>query len=292
MSKFLKFIVHFVVICTILCVVALAVPPFFGVTTEIRDDSTVKSNLAMGSVTYAIPVKTEEAALGTPILVNDENAVYRYTLASADVANGTGTAMDPTVSQGQPINVAIGSYLPKIVVTIPFIGYLMAATKSIEGLIVLGLTVLFLIILYVIAELWKKDQDDYDDYPEDTEPGYVKSRKELKKEEKRKEREYRDEEREIKAQGKRSKKEKRKIRTGGFVDEIDEDDFDVEEEEAPQRAVQSATSEAHELLKKEVAAATAKDSKPVRKSAKPATQTKKAAPKKKAAPEIHEEEEE
>ena len=204
MSKFLKFIVHFVVICTILCVVALAVPPFFGVTTEIRDDSTVKSNLAMGSVTYAIPVKTEEAALGTPILVNDENAVYRYTLASADVANGTGTAMDPTVSQGQPINVAIGSYLPKIVVTIPFIGYLMAATKSIEGLIVLGLTVLFLIILYVIAELWKKDQDDYDDYPEDTEPGYVKSRKELKKEEKRKEREYRDEEREIKAQGKRS----------------------------------------------------------------------------------------
>ena len=47
MSKFLKFIVHFVVICTILCVVALAVPPFFGVTTEIRDDSTVKSNLAM-----------------------------------------------------------------------------------------------------------------------------------------------------------------------------------------------------------------------------------------------------
>lgn len=292
MSKFLKFIVHFVVICTILCVVALAVPPFFGVTTEIRDDSTVKSNLAMGSVTYAIPVKTEEAALGTPILVNDENAVYRYTLASADVANGTGTAMDPTVSQGQPINVAIGSYLPKIVVTIPFIGYLMAATKSIEGLIVLGLTVLFLIILYVIAELWKKDPDDYDDYPEDTEPGYVKSRKELKKEEKRKEREYRDEEREIKAQGKRSKKEKRKIRTGGFVDEIDEDDFDVEEEEAPQRAVQSATSEAHELLKKEVAAATAKDSKPVRKSAKPATQTKKSAPKKKAAPEIHEEEEE
>ena len=173
MSKFLKFIVHFVVICTILCVIALAVPPFFGVTTEIRDDSTVKSNLAMGSVTYAIPVKTEEAALGTPILVNDENdAVYRYTLASADVASGTGTAMDPTISQGQPINVAIGSYLPKIVVTIPFIGYLMAATKSIEGLIVLGLTVLFLIILYVIAELWKREPDDYDDdYPEDTEPG-------------------------------------------------------------------------------------------------------------------------
>ena len=292
MSKFLKFIVHFVVICTILCVVALAVPPFFGVTTEIRDDSTIESNLAMGSVTYAIPVKTEEAALGTPILVNDEdNAVYRYTLASADVENGTGTAMDPTVSQGEPINVAIGSYLPKIVATIPFIGYLMAATKSIEGLIVLGLVVLFLVILYVIAELWKKDpDDDYDDDPDDTEPGYVKSRKELKREEKRREREYRDEEREIKAESKRSKKEKCKIRTGGFVDEIDEDDFDTEEDERPQRAVQSATSEAHELLKKEIAAATAEDHRPARRSAKPAAQTRKAAPKKRAVPEVIEEE--
>lgn len=294
MSKFLKFIVHFVVICTILCVVALAVPPFFGVTTEIRDKTGVKSNLAMGSVTYAIPVKTEDATIGTPILVNDGDNVYRYTLASADVANGAGTAMDPTILQGQPINVAIGSYLPKIVVTVPFIGYLMAATKSIEGLIVLGLTILFLIILYVIAELWKKDMDDDDeDYPEDTEPGYVKSKKELKKEEKRKEREYRDEEREIKAQGKRNKKEKRKIRTGGFVDEIDEDDFETEEEQQqqrPQRAVQSATSEAHELLKKEIAAATAEEHRTTKKSAKPAVQTRKAAPKKKEASVVQEEE--
>ena len=132
--------------------------------------------------------------------------------------------------------------------------------------------------------------DDYDDYPDDTEPGYVKSRKELKREEKRREREYRDEEREIKAESKRSKKEKRKIRTGGFVDEIDEDDFDTEEDERPQRAVQSATSEAHELLKKEIAAATAEDHRPARRSAKPAAQTRKAAPKKRAVPEVIEEE--
>lgn len=295
MSKFLKFIVHFVVICTILCVIALAVPPFFGVTTEIRDDSTVKSNLAMGSVTYAIPVKTEEAALGTPILVNDENdAVYRYTLASADVANGTGTAMDPTVSQGQPINVAIGSYLPKIVVTIPFIGYLMAATKSIEGLIVLGLSVLFLIILYVIAELWKKEPDD-EDIEEDTEPGYVKSKKELKREEKRRERQYKEEEREIRAEDKRSRKNKKKIRTGGFVDEIDEEDFDEPEEMIrPQKNVQTATSEAHEVLKKEIAAATAEERKPSKKAQKSHQETQKVVVEKKKfeEPEIIEEEEE
>ena len=291
MSKVLKFIVHFVVICTLICVLGLVLPPFFGVRTVIVDKSDKATNLPVGSVTYAIPEKSSAISAGTPILVQKDSETYKYTITNLDASKGTGTVTDQSVSGGKTFTIKVGDYVPKVVVTIGYVGYLMVATESIEGLIILGLVVLFLIILYVIAELWKKDQDDYDDYPEDTEPGYVKSRKELKKEEKRKEREYRDEEREIKAQGKRSKKEKRKIRTGGFVDEIDEDDFDVEEEEAPQRAVQSATSEAHELLKKEVAAATAKDSKPVRKSAKPATQTKKAAPKKKAAPEIHEEEE-
>ena len=45
MSKFLKFIVHFIVICTIVCVVGLAVPPFLGITTEIMDDSGKETNL-------------------------------------------------------------------------------------------------------------------------------------------------------------------------------------------------------------------------------------------------------
>ena len=104
----------------------------------------------------------------------------------------------------------------------------------------------------------------------DTEPGYVKSKKELKREEKAREKRYKDEERQIKKEERARKKgkapERKKIKTGGFVDEIYEDD--LEEEEAPEqeptvrpvRNVQAATSEAHELLKKEIAAATADDS--------------------------------
>ena len=38
MSKFLKFIVHFVIICTIAIVLGLALPPFFGVKTVIVDN--------------------------------------------------------------------------------------------------------------------------------------------------------------------------------------------------------------------------------------------------------------
>ncbi len=64
-----------------------------------------------------------------------------------------------------------------------------------------------------------------------------------------------------KKKSKKEEKKKKKIRTGGFVDEIDEDDLDDEPEETvrPEGNVQAATSEAHELLKKEIAAATAEE---------------------------------
>ena len=167
MAKFLKFIVHFVVICTILCVVALAVPPFFGVTTEIRDDSTIESNLAMGSVTYAIPEKSSAISVGTPILVQKDSKTYKYTITDLDASKGAGAVTDQSVSGGKPLTIKGGDYVPKVVITIGYVGYLLVATESIEGLIILGLVVLFLIILYVIAELWKKDMDDDDDYLDD-----------------------------------------------------------------------------------------------------------------------------
>lgn len=262
MSKFLKFIVHFIVICTILCVVALAVPPFLGVTTEIMDDSGAETNLALGSVTYAIPEKVEDVSAGTPILVNGEAAVYRYNIVSLDLENHTGVVIDPNGTES--INVSIKNRLPKVVLTVPYLGYLLIATESIEGLIILGLAVLFLIILYVIAELWKKDSsEEYDDEEDDSE--YIKSAKELKREEKERERRMRDEDRELLKNDKKRKKEEKKnrkiIKTGGFVDEVYEDEMDEEEEQPPRRRanVQSATREAHELLKKEIAAATAEE---------------------------------
>ena len=268
MSKFLKFIVHFVVICTILCVVALAVPPFFGVTTEIRDDSTVKSNLAMGSVTYAIPEKSSAISVGTPILVQKDSKTYKYTITDLDASKGTGTVTDQSVSGGKTLTIKVGDYVPKVVITIGYVGYLLVATESIEGLIILGLVVLFLIILYVIAELWKKEPDDIQDDMEDPEPGYVKSKKELKREEKARARRMREEEKEIlqeeKARKRKGKKaEKRKVRTGGFVDEIDEDDITEhssgKKASAMQQTAQTAASEAHEELKKEIAAATSEE---------------------------------
>lgn len=262
MSKFLKFIVHFIVICTIVCVVGLAAPPFFGVTTEITDDSGKETNLPEGSVTYAIPMKTADAAVGDSILYQSDSKTYRYMITEMDKKNNIFKVVDATDKDAEPITVEVKDYIPEVVVTIGYVGYLLIATQSIEGLIIIGLAVLFLVILYIVAELLKKEpQDDYDDV--DTEPGYVKSKKELKREEKAREKRYKDEERQIKKEERARKKgkapERKKIKTGGFVDEIYEDDLESEKHEQPKQptTVQTATSEAHELLKKEIAAATA-----------------------------------
>ena len=207
MSKFLKFIVHFAVICTIVCVLGLALPPFFGVRTVIMDSTDKATNLPLGSVTYAIPVRTEEVTAGSPILVQEDGKTYKYNLVSVNRENNTGTVIDTTTSAQESITVSVKNWVPKIVITIPFVGYLLVATESVEGLIVLGLVILFLIILYVIAELWKKDPDDdeYEDLQGDTR--HVKSSRELKAEEKARAKRMKQEDKELLHGCKRKEKE-------------------------------------------------------------------------------------
>ena len=175
MSKFLKFIVHFIVICTIVCVVGLAVPPFLGITTEIMDDSGKETNLPMGSVTYAIPVKIKEAAVGDSILYQTDSKAYRYMITEMDKKNHIFKVIDSSDKDAEPVAVEVKDYIPKVVITVGYAGYLLLATESIEGLIILGLAVLFLVILYIVAELLKKEpQDDYDET--DTEIGRASCR--------------------------------------------------------------------------------------------------------------------
>ena len=265
MSKFLKFIVHFVVICAIIIALGLTIPPFFGVDTVIVSDRDQITNLPRGSVTYAIPVKTEEIRENDPILVQEDSNTYRYNVKRIDLGTHTGTVVDPSVTDGKEITVAVPDYCKKVVITIAYVGYLLIATKSTEGLIILGLVLLFLIILYIIAELWKKDDSDYDDVDDDPAPGYIKSDKELRREEKERAKRMKEEEKEIareKKNGKKAKKaEKKKVRTGGFVDEIDEDDDEVEAPVQEQTVpIQPEVGEAHEILRQGIAAATADSS--------------------------------
>ena len=101
--------------------------------------------------------KSSEITVGTPILVEKDSKTYKYTITNIDASKGTGTVTDQSVSGDKTLTIKVGDYVPKVVITIGYVGYLLVATESIEGLIILGLVVLFLIILYVIAELWKKE---------------------------------------------------------------------------------------------------------------------------------------
>ena len=78
--------------------------------------------------------------------------------------------IDTTTSAQQNITVSVKNWVPKIVVTIPFVGYLLVATESIEGLIILGLVILF--PYYIICDrgaLEKRAGDDeYEDLQGDT----------------------------------------------------------------------------------------------------------------------------
>ena len=95
------------------------------------------------------------------------------------------------------------------------------------------------------AEIVKEHPEIYD--------YYIKMREE--------EKEILQEEKARKRKGKKA--EKRKVRTGGFVDEIDEDDITEhssgKKASAMQQTAQTAASEAHEELKKEIAAATSEE---------------------------------
>ena len=267
MSRFLKFIVHLVVICAIICALALVLPPFFGVTTYVVDDASIKTNLPMGSVTYAIPKKTEDVYVNEPILVQEDSVTYRYEVQSLNLENGTGTVIDPTVTDAQPITVAVRDYVPKVVATIGFIGYLQVATKSMEGIIILALVVVFLVILYIIAELWKKGDDREDEDGQENEDS-AESIDDAD-----------DEEPDVRPARprKRKREEKRRVRTGGFVDEIDEeDDEDEPVSNQKQPDLQSQVREAHGMLRKEIEAVAMSENKERGKAAEKTPEAEKA----------------
>ena len=95
MSKFLKFIVHLVIFCTIICILALAVPSFFGIYTAVNDGTYEDTNLPMGSVTYAKEADISSLTRGEAILVQENGNIYRYNVQNVDLENKICTVVNP-----------------------------------------------------------------------------------------------------------------------------------------------------------------------------------------------------
>lgn len=217
MSKVLKTIVNVILFCAIVVAAGLLIPPFAGITTVMVDDVDMQTNLPQGSVAYAVEKDRSELKQGDKVLISQEGRQYVYVVDSID---GSSVVLDDQLStDGGTTQQELGSTVQKVMLVVPVIGYVSMALRSTEGLIIVGLAVVFVIILFILAEVWKKDDDEeedeenedaQEDEPEEEESA-VMSRRQKKKARKADKKKQKQEEKaavaEAKARAKRERQE-------------------------------------------------------------------------------------
>ena len=215
MSKFLKVIVNTILFLAIVVAGGLLIPPFAGVTTVIVDDTNMETNLARGSVTYALSKDSSQLKTGNKVLVYEGDGQYVYEVTGV---NSEIISVEDKISvDGQTKELSAGSSIKKVMFTVPFIGYVTMALGTTEGIIIVGLAVVFVIILFILAEIWKKDEDEGDeDESDDVDPDEetddeeaeeepVMSRRDRKKARKEAKRKAKEEKKALKAAAKAKK---------------------------------------------------------------------------------------
>lgn len=174
MSKFLKAIVNIFLIAAILTAVAILVPPVLGITTTIIDSREMETNLPLGSITYSEDVEVKSIKAGDEVLKEDANSTFAYVVVEGNAETGKFTVLDASDKEGPTTEVTIRNYVSRVFITVPFIGYIIVAMQSTEGMIIVGLIVLFVIILFILSELWKKhDSEEDEDEDGDDENDFV-----------------------------------------------------------------------------------------------------------------------
>lgn len=166
MSKLLKVIVNTLLLLAILSAGALVIPPFAGITTLVSDGMG-NTNISRGAVTYAKETDTSSVATGEKILVDDNSGKYIYTIQSLDTAAGTASVKN--VISGDTTEITVRATVSKVIVTIPVIGFLSMAAQSREGIMIIGLAILFLVILFILSEVWKRDEEEDEEEEEEDE---------------------------------------------------------------------------------------------------------------------------
>lgn len=177
MSKLLKVIVNTLLLLAILSAGALVIPPFAGITTLVSDGMG-NTNISRGAVTYAKKTDTSSAAAGDKILVDDNSGKYIYTIQSLDTAAGTASVKN--VISGDATEITVRATVSKVIVTIPVIGFLSMAAQSREGIMIIGLAILFLVILFILSEVWKRDEEEDEEEEEEEDEDDEKASEELR----------------------------------------------------------------------------------------------------------------
>lgn len=201
MSKFLKVIIGLILLGAVAVTGALVIPPQIGITTLIIDPSEMSTNLQQGTVVYAKNTMPDTFASGDKVLNQENGSAKVYEILTVEQAED-GSLQAQTYVDDTIENVALSESSEKALLTVPYIGFAALALKTTEGRVVLGLGAAFVIVLFILSELLRNDEeddddDDYDeeddDYDEDYDEDYEeeelsrRERRALKKEQKRKE---------------------------------------------------------------------------------------------------------
>lgn len=241
MSKVLKTIVNVILFCAIVVAAGLLIPPFAGITTVMVDDVDMQTNLPQGSVAYAVEKDRSELKQGDKVLISQEGRQYVYVVDSID---GSSVVLDDQLStDGGTTQQELGSTVQKVMLVVPVIGYVSMALRSTEGLIIVGLAVVFVIILFILAEVWKKDDDEEEDEEnedaqedeseeEQEEEPAVMSRRQKKKARKADKKKQKQEEKaavaEAKARAKRERQEAKLVKKNKKAQMMDESEQEPE----------------------------------------------------------------
>lgn len=252
MSKVLKTIVNLILFCAIVVAAGLLIPPFAGITTVMVDDVDMQTNLPQGSVAYAVEKDRSELKQGDKVLISQEGRQYVYVVDSID---GSSVVLDDQLStDGGTTQQELGSTVQKVMLVVPVIGYVSMALRSTEGLIIVGLAVVFVIILFILAEVWKKDDDEEEDEEdedgqedESEEEPAVMSRRQKKKARKADKKKQKQEEKaavaEAKARAKRERQEAKLAKKNQKAHMMDESEQEPEAIPAePMEETQAADS--------------------------------------------------
>lgn len=245
MSKVLKTIVNVILFCAIVVAAGLLIPPFAGVTTVMVDDVDMQTNLSQGSVAYAVEKDSSELKQGDKVLVSQDGGQYVYVVDSID---GSSVVLDDQLStDGGTTQQELGSTVQKVMLVVPVIGYVSMALRNTEGLIIVGLVVVFVSILFILAEVWKKDDDEDEEEDEDDEEDEseeeqeeepaVMSRRERKKARKAEKKKQKQEEKAAVAEAKaRAKQERQEAKLAKKNKNADVEDTEETPEEIPAEA--------------------------------------------------------
>lgn len=257
MSKVLKTIVNVILFCAIVVAAGLLVPPFAGITTVMVDDVDMQTNLPQGSVAYAVEKDRSELKQGDKVLISQEGRQYVYVVDSID---GSSVVLDDQLStDGGTTQQELGSTVQKVMLVVPVIGYVSMALRSTEGLIIVGLAVVFVIILFILAEVWKKDDDEEEDEEdedgqedESEEEPAVMSRRQKKKARKADKKKQKQEEKaavaEAKARAKRERQEAKLAKKNKKAHMMDEPEQEPEAIPAEPMEETQATGSTQEIV--------------------------------------------